>query len=176
MVMLSLKFLHVLLGEMIDRSRNKDSGRFTQKSDQKRKVRSLRLTDKTYNYLKEKALKNDQTIADLIEQIVEDKLLEKDTERYIVYMSEFYKRTKNPTVILKVSQLANRLSVKSRTVSNYISKGSDFFSSWTKTRDPDDISWKSLDKKLGYIPAIDLTPEQKENLNKWVDEKLLKVE
>lgn len=162
---------------MIDRSRNKESGRFTQKSDQKRKVRSLRLTDKTYDYLKEKALDNNQTIADFIEQIVMDKLLEKDTKKYIIYRSKLYEGTDNATVIFKVSQLAIRLSVANRTISNYVyTKSESVFSLWTAEKDPDNIPWKLLNKKLGYIPAIDLTLEQKENLNKWVDEKLLKVE
>ncbi len=62
--------------KMIDRSRDKESGKFVQKSEQKRKVRSIRLTDKTYDYLREKAEENNQTIADLIEQIVADRLLE----------------------------------------------------------------------------------------------------
>lgn len=67
-------------GKMIDRTRDKESGKFIQKSNEKRKVRSIRLTDKTYNYLKEKAENNGQTIADLIERIVEDNILESKNE------------------------------------------------------------------------------------------------
>lgn len=63
---------------MVNRTRDEKSGRFVQKSQQKRKVRSVRLTDNTFNYLKEKAKANNQTIADLLEQICDDKLLDKD--------------------------------------------------------------------------------------------------
>ena len=69
---------------MIDRNRNKDSGRFTQKSDQIRKVRSIRLTDRTYENLRKRAEENNQTIADLIEQIVEDKLLENNQNNDVI--------------------------------------------------------------------------------------------
>ncbi len=51
-------------------------GRFIKKSAEARKIRSIRLTDSTYDYLKDKAKENNQSIADLIEQIHEDKLLE----------------------------------------------------------------------------------------------------
>lgn len=69
---------------MIDRTRDKESGKFVQKSEQKRKVRSIRLTDNTYDYLREKAEQNNQTIADLIEKIVEDKLLEDNQDNNVI--------------------------------------------------------------------------------------------
>lgn len=57
--------------------KDKKTGKFVQKSEQKRKIRSIRLTDKTYQYLNLIAKKNNQSIADLIEYIAESKLLEK---------------------------------------------------------------------------------------------------
>lgn len=102
---------------------------------------------------------------------------EEEVKRYVIYRSKVHKDINDTTVILKVSQLATRLSVASRTVSNYVYRKSEsVFSSWTKTKDPDDISWKSLSKKLGYVPAIDLTSKQKENLNYWLENTLLKTE
>lgn len=61
---------------MIARIKDKKTGKFIQKSSQKRKVRSIRLTDNTYEYLTQKAKENNQTIADFIEQIAEDKILD----------------------------------------------------------------------------------------------------
>ena len=58
---------------MSSRSRNKSSGKFTQKSDEPRKVRSIRLTDSTWEKLGEMADKKSTaeqriTRADLIEE------------------------------------------------------------------------------------------------------------
>ena len=68
--------------KMVSRNRDEQSGKFVQKSEQKRKVRSVRLTDNTFNYLNKKAQENNQTIADLLEQIYENKTLENNQSNY----------------------------------------------------------------------------------------------
>lgn len=62
---------------MAERCRN-TSGKFTQKSDEARKVRSIRLTDGAWDELGRMAGEQDITRADLIEQ-----LIEKGLSRYL---------------------------------------------------------------------------------------------
>jgi predicted DNA-binding ribbon-helix-helix protein len=71
---------HVLLGvntTVAERCRN-GSGKFVQKSEEARKVRSIRLTDKAWDELGRIAGEQDITRADLIEQ-----LIEKGLSRYL---------------------------------------------------------------------------------------------
>lgn len=51
-----------------------DRGRFARKGDSERKIRSIRLTDKTWNLLGEKAEENDMTKADYLEALANNKL------------------------------------------------------------------------------------------------------
>lgn len=55
----------------MNRIKDDQTGKFLQKSDQKRKVRSVRLTDSTWNYFQELAKNKGMTFADLIEQLAE---------------------------------------------------------------------------------------------------------
>ena len=47
-----------------------DKGRFTNKSNSERKIRSIRATDETWNLLGDKAEENDMTRADFLEALV----------------------------------------------------------------------------------------------------------
>jgi hypothetical protein len=47
------------------------------------------------------------------------------------------------------------------------------FTQWTKDKDPDDIPWKFIESPLkGYVPAEELSSEQKSSLLKWIKENL----
>ena len=59
---------------MIERSRNK-KGKFVSKSDEYRKVRSIRLTDSTWDKLRQLASKENITVADLIEKTIADDVI-----------------------------------------------------------------------------------------------------
>lgn len=61
---------------MPDRQRNQ-GGKFVQKSDEMRKVRSVRLTDTAWNELGRIADERDITRADLIEELIEKGLAER---------------------------------------------------------------------------------------------------
>ncbi len=61
---------------MAERQRN-ESGKFIQKSDEPRKVRSVRLTDVAWNELGRIANERDITRADLIEELIEKGLAER---------------------------------------------------------------------------------------------------
>jgi hypothetical protein len=48
------------------------------------------------------------------------------------------------------------------------------FTQWTKDNDPDRIPWKFIESPLkGYVPAEELSSEQKSSLLKWIKENLL---
>lgn len=55
----------------MNRIKDDQTGKFLQKSDQKRKVRSVRLTDSTWNYFQQLAKNKGITFADIIEQLAE---------------------------------------------------------------------------------------------------------
>jgi hypothetical protein len=47
------------------------------------------------------------------------------------------------------------------------------FTQWTKDKDPDGIPWKFIESPLkGYLPAEELSSEQKSSLLKWIKENL----
>ena len=46
------------------------------------------------------------------------------------------------------------------------------FTQWTKDKDPDGIPWKFIENPKGYVPAEDLSDEQKSSLLKWIKENL----
>ncbi len=60
---------------MVERQRN-ESGKFVQKSDEARKVRSIRLTDRAWNELGRIVGERDITRADLMEELIEKGLAE----------------------------------------------------------------------------------------------------
>ena len=129
--------------------------------------------DSLYEITQKKQNESDSN--NLKDENTTNKLLEKDIEKYIVYRSKIYEGIDNVTVILKVSQIAKRLSVAERTISNYVyQKSESDFIAWTKKKDPDNISWKLLSKKFGYVPAVNLTSQQEEKLNDWIENTLLK--
>lgn len=64
---------------------------------------------------------------------------------------------------------------KSTLSSSKGSKEPDEFIAWTKSKDPDGISWKQVrDPVKGYIPAEDLPNELRERLSTWIEENIPK--
>ena len=60
-----------------------DKGRFTNKSNSERKIRSIRATDETWNLLGDKAEKNDMTRADFLEALVTGKVEWEESEKEV---------------------------------------------------------------------------------------------
>jgi len=58
---------------MIDQDRN-DQGKFTYKGNSERKVRTIRLTDETWNLLGEKSDENDMSKADYLEALATNQI------------------------------------------------------------------------------------------------------
>ena len=51
--------------------------------------------------------------------------------------------------LLTTSELARRLKVKLKTLTNYLQKNPGNFKNWTKKKDPDGIAWQKTDRKKG---------------------------
>lgn len=108
----------VLLGSYLTRAHNimaekrirDETGRFIQKSSQPRFVRSIRLTDNTWEYLGQLASQQCITRADLIEEFVENGTLEikqnPDLERSLEFLSkeELNKLMESALKLLKVGK------------------------------------------------------------------------
>lgn len=47
------------------------------------------------------------------------------------------------------------------------------FTKWTKSKDPDGIAWKSVEKPVkGYVPVGELSSELQIKLKKWIEENI----
>lgn len=65
------------LGIAVTKRQRNQGGKFVQKSDEARKVRSIRVTDKAWDELGRIASERDVTRADLIEELIEKGLAER---------------------------------------------------------------------------------------------------
>ena len=71
-----VKYTHVLLGRLSEKMRKRDEyGQFSQKSNEPREVRSLRLTNSTWETLGEIAEETDVSRADVIEEFFKAEIL-----------------------------------------------------------------------------------------------------
>ena len=149
-------------------------GKFVQKSNQRREVRSLRLTDSAWNKLGELAEAQEMTRGDFIEKLMTDHVLQGDSltlKPIDVYKVE---QLEIPIQLIKISinqkQLAVRLNIKPHQISESkrITSGEKSLKQLSAIKDPDGIAWKYDSKSKGYIPAVSLTPHQSSKLSQWI--------
>lgn len=59
---------------------------------------------------------------------------------------------------------------QSKLSSNVNKRSPDDFYEWTRELDIDGIGWEYKGRKIGYVPAGELSPEQSNKLLKWIQE------
>lgn len=124
-------------------------GRFLPKSDEPRQVRTMRLTNSTWQKLGQIASLNGLTRADLIEQWAEHASCQKPIQLDLFTLpKEVITKDTRKTQ----TQLANRLGVSCAALTNWHNYGN--FAERSTARDPDGISWlRDFTTKL-YSPIL----------------------
>lgn len=153
-------------------------GKFIQKSDQPRQVRSLRLTDSAWNKLGKLAEAQKMTRGDFIEKLMTDHVLQCDSSTLKPVNVYEIEQLEIPIQPMKISinqkQLAGRLNIDPHQISKSkrITSGEKSLKHLSAINDPDAIEWKYDSKSKGYAPAVDLTPHQSSRLSQWISEEL----
>lgn len=158
--------------EMITRIKN-EKGKFIQKSNQPRQVRSLRLTDSAWTKLGELAEAQGITRGDFIENLVINHVLHgynvtlKPVDAYKVQQLEI--PIKSIEIFITQALLVKRLNVKAHLIAQSKGKSGDkALLSWSLAHDPDGIAWRYDSKTKKYTPAADLTSSQSSLLAEWL--------
>jgi hypothetical protein len=77
----------------------------------------------------------------------------------------------NPIPGTKLSELRFNLSQAAITGVKR-KKSVEELAEWTRSKDPDGIAWKFVDSPKGYVPAEELSSEQKSSLLEWIKQNL----
>lgn len=135
---------------MVEQKRN-EAGRFAPKSDQPRRVRTMRLTDVAWNKLGEIADSQNLNRADFIER-----WLQKEIEKPLGEQLKIFEQPEE--IITKDTrktgaQLAKRLDVTSGAVTNWWRNGD--LRSKSKKHDPNKYSWDRNQGSRLYHPVFE---------------------
>ena len=131
-------------------------GQFTSKSSQFRKVRTVRLTDSTWEKLGQAAAEMGMTRADFIEYSASrSNALQLDL--FGLSSTIAIHSSKEAEVITKDTRkngtgLANRLGVSSAALTNWLKVGQ--MPEKTKAHDPDGIAWERIPGSTKYRPIL----------------------
>lgn len=131
-------------------------GQFASKSSQFRKVRTVRLTDSTWEKLGQAAEKMGMTRADFIEQAAN----QSDVLQLDLFGLSPAAPTHSPQkaeVVTKDTrkngtELANRLGVSSAALTNWIK--AEQMTEKTKANDPEGIAWERIPGSRKYRPIL----------------------
>ena len=152
-------------------------GKFLSKSEEMREVRSIRLTNTTWNKLGELANERGITRADLIEEWMNreyfdlrDKLSQLESQLEQFKSKTVLKKNSSPKSVamqldilkdlklqnfepLTNTQLAKRLGVDGSNLAKKRAKGSEQLASYTSSKDPDKLCWHYFEGDKLYYPV-----------------------